>query len=304
MALPNFLCVGAEKAGTTPLFSLLSAHPDIFVPEQKETHYFSVRRHFLGLVSYEANDFQDYAGQHAIGELTPEYMRVPNVAETIRDVLGQTKIIICVREPVARAFSHYHQCVRILQENRSFEQACKADAGLSAKSSYAQIRTSYVTGSHYAEQIRAFINTFGGENVFYCVLERDFENKIATLKMLRRLCQFLGVSSNITGFTPIPNSSLPCPKVQFIERPQKISFRGRATLVEPGDIVFRTGNAGLDRVIHRPSQAAREFFAVMARDITTELSCEFATQLAKRFAGVTEQVSNLIGRDLTDSWAR
>jgi hypothetical protein len=77
--LPNFICVGAEKAGTTPLFRVLAQHRDVFMPRHKETHFFTHEWQWRSLAFYEAHHFRDCRQERAVGELTPDYMRDPEV---------------------------------------------------------------------------------------------------------------------------------------------------------------------------------------------------------------------------------
>src|SRR4051794_7359255 len=98
MALPNFLCIGAQKAGTTALFHMLRQHPEIFLHPQKETHFFSLYRNDVPEHAYEFGHFSGYRRQRLLGEISPEYMRVPGAAQSIRRVLGRIKIIVCLRE--------------------------------------------------------------------------------------------------------------------------------------------------------------------------------------------------------------
>ena len=75
MALPNFIGIGAEKAGTTPLFFMIRQHPDIFMFEHKETHFFSRYQNVNSSQYYEFSLFKGYKGHKVIGEISPEYIR-------------------------------------------------------------------------------------------------------------------------------------------------------------------------------------------------------------------------------------
>ena len=87
--LPNFLCVGTQKAGTSTLFEILRQHPDIFLPPEKETHFFySDGNYAQGASWYKAAFYSDWAGQKVIGDITPEYMFRKNVPERIKATLG------------------------------------------------------------------------------------------------------------------------------------------------------------------------------------------------------------------------
>ena len=75
MILPNFLCVGAQKAGTTTLYDILKQHPNIYLPKVKELHFFDKDdRYKLGLEWLTKYFVNGYKNQKAVGEITPSYL--------------------------------------------------------------------------------------------------------------------------------------------------------------------------------------------------------------------------------------
>jgi hypothetical protein len=104
LRLPDFLGIGAPKAGTTWLHHNLAAHPDLFLPEGKEMHYFSDHQ-FRGLLWY-ARQFED-AGPRRCGEITPGYAVLPRRdIERIARLIPRVRLLLLVRDPVDRAWSH------------------------------------------------------------------------------------------------------------------------------------------------------------------------------------------------------
>src|SRR5437868_3900524 len=106
MALPNFLCVGAQKAGTTTLYEILKQHPDIFLPKKiKETKFFVYEEKFQrGKTWYEKEFFSEVKNEKAFGEIDPAMMFEEKSAQRIFDTLGKdVKLIFVFRNPVARA---------------------------------------------------------------------------------------------------------------------------------------------------------------------------------------------------------
>jgi hypothetical protein len=306
MALPNFLCIGAEKAGTSPLALMLMQHPDIYIPAQKETAYFSqIRRYDDNLVLYEATEFKDYRGQAISGELTPDYMRVPGLAHDVRESLGTIKVIVCLREPLARAFSHYHQRLRLMGEDRPFAAACEQDAALPLwPNEYRHIRTAYVRGSWYPYQLVHWIHEFGRENFFFCILERDMINDFAKREMMARLFDFLGVPRFEIN-PAVRNTSLPAPKVLIFSKPGIFydQRQHKQWPVKTGDILFLTGVPNMNRLIVHPSSITRAFFERMERNMTVMLDTEEATALRRTyFREIVGQTSELIAEDLTGLW--
>ena len=99
--LPDFVIVGAMKAGTTSLAGNLKQHPKIFMP-RREVRFFNEHWH-EGVDWYRAH-FRDDAGR-VCGEKTPEYMRANRYMRRLHRVLPDAKIIVLLREPVARLLS-------------------------------------------------------------------------------------------------------------------------------------------------------------------------------------------------------
>lgn len=112
---PDFLVIGAEKAGTTWLYEILRQHPDVFMPDAKELHFFNKydsnlieRDNFsrLGLEWYEAF-FAHAQPSKIIGEATPMYLCDTDACQRIRATVPDVRLLISLRNPIDRAFSHY-----------------------------------------------------------------------------------------------------------------------------------------------------------------------------------------------------
>jgi hypothetical protein len=129
LTLPNFLVLGAQRAGTTMLHRLLAAHPEVFVPtRRKEVHYFD--RYYERDARWYAGYFPDQSlcpTYRAIGEITPDYLADPQVPERIADTLPGCRLIAILRDPVARAFSWYQYSRRNIHEDRPFERFVEED---------------------------------------------------------------------------------------------------------------------------------------------------------------------------------
>src|SRR5574337_1635352 len=123
--LPNFLCIGAQKSGTTTLLNQLDRHPDIFMSPARETKFFLLDHLYSqGVTAYEKDFFSDWNGQKAVGEKTPEYLCDPLIPQRIDATLGKSiKFIVTFRSPAQRAYSHYRHNFQQLWENLSFPEA-------------------------------------------------------------------------------------------------------------------------------------------------------------------------------------
>ena len=305
MALPNFICVGAEKAGTTPLSLILRQHRDVFIPRQKETRFFTVLYPLQTLALYETYFFNGHLDEKAVGELTPDYMRFPELPARLREALGpELRLIFCLREPLARAFSHYLQCVRIMEEGDSFENAVALEPQRLAQNRHLGVRRAYLGGSLYAAQIARFLEHFPRDNMFFMVLEEDFGAERA--RTLARLFDFLGVGPDPAINLNVRDTSLPAPKIRFVGEGEDIHFKTlkRGVDLPPGAILFMTGNKPGDRVIPRPSPVTAQFFRTLQERMTPRLPEAFAEELYRsHFCDEIGRVEELIGRDLS-GWRR
>lgn len=113
--LPDFIIIGAAKAGTTSLVAYLKRHRDLYLSSPKEPEFFARKhRHRLGLAWYKALFSKARPGQ-LCGEASTVYSRYPHFREAagrIASTLPEAKIIYVVREPIARAYSDYVQKVK------------------------------------------------------------------------------------------------------------------------------------------------------------------------------------------------
>jgi hypothetical protein len=136
--LPNFLVIGAAKAGTTALYDYLRQHPAIFMPTLKEPSFFlydgtkeSARFPIRSLEEYEAL-FAPVTTETALGEATPHYLTSWAAMERIHTTLPDVRLIASLRDPAERAFSIYLMNLRNLGRNREtpFVEALRDDVNL------------------------------------------------------------------------------------------------------------------------------------------------------------------------------
>jgi hypothetical protein len=133
--VPNFLYVGTSKAGSTWLFNVLWLHPEVFLADSKGLYYFDA--HFdQGEDAYLLN-FADAFGYPAVGEISHGYLSSPVAAERIAAFNPQMRLLVCLREPVDRAFSDYLDLVKNGQYDGSFESALDSFPRLVDRGRYA-----------------------------------------------------------------------------------------------------------------------------------------------------------------------
>jgi hypothetical protein len=124
---PNLLIIGPPKSGTTFLFQILRMHPDICASIIKETRYFSpiLRNETIRSFDNYLKYFKHYNNERVIMEATPGYFYGgENMATKIKEILGEIKILIVLREPSERLFSSFKHKKRFnnISENQTLLQ--------------------------------------------------------------------------------------------------------------------------------------------------------------------------------------
>lgn len=177
--LPDFVVIGAMRSGTTSLARFLRARPDVGMSPVKELHFFD-RNYHMGLDWY-AQQFSDTSGAIR-GEATPNYMYRSEVAHRIRSCLPSAKLVAILREPVARAYSHYWHRVARGAESLSFEDAVRAEpARLGRSTCRRPEHIAYVDRSRYGAQLRRFYDLFPAAQIRVLVLEEVDRDPAAQL---------------------------------------------------------------------------------------------------------------------------
>src|SRR3972149_6925354 len=121
---PNFLVLGAAKAGTTSLCHYLAQHPDVFIPEVKEPIFFDAE-YERGLDYYWKKYFSRWSGQPAVGEGRVFNLYLPFVPPRIRESIPGAKLIAVLRNPVERAYSHWWHRFSYRDEILPFHEAIR-----------------------------------------------------------------------------------------------------------------------------------------------------------------------------------
>lgn len=192
MAKPNFLIVGVAKAGTTSLYHYLKKHPDVYMPDKKEIHFFD-RYHYRG-PNWYLNRFRggEETQKIAVGEATPIYCFDPACMERIYDFNPEMKIIIALRNPTARAISHFWMSKMAQQEPLSMLKAMERNEE-EIKSHKAPWQK-YKSRGLYAEQLDRIYQYFPKDQVLVMQLENM---ELNPAESIAELCFFLGITPKL-----------------------------------------------------------------------------------------------------------
>lgn len=207
--LPDFLIIGAQKAGTSSLFQYLAQHPQVFASLEKEVHYFDT--HFRKpLRWYQSNfptvsEFDSKCREKRMlcGEASPYYLYHPLVPKRVKEQLPNAKLLVILRDPVERTYSHYKHEVAYKREKLGFKDALAAEperlegveeALISGRAEriHAHPRYSYVDRSRYTEQLQRWFEYFDREQFHIITLENLKRDPAATMK---GVFSFLGIDN-------------------------------------------------------------------------------------------------------------
>lgn len=186
----SFMCIGVQKAGTTSLHEILNQHPDINLPIFKETHFFSDNTNFSkGMDYYFDNSFQRIKEHQILGEIDPEYIFFDESLYRIAKYFKKIKIIVILRNPTERAYSHFNMTLRRGYENLDFLEALKAEHQRHGNY-FEKTHFSYVNRGLYYKQLSKLFSVFRRENI-KIILYENYKN--APEKVVSDICNFIDV---------------------------------------------------------------------------------------------------------------
>ncbi|WP_041527702.1 sulfotransferase domain-containing protein [Paracoccus aminophilus] len=200
----DFAIIGIQKGGTTALHRFLSSHPQIFLPEPKELHFFNSD----GATDWAVPDYRKLEAHFAKvprearkGEATPAYIFHPHALSRLRAYNPAAKLITVLRDPVERAYSHWRMERTRQAETLDFPEAIRAGRLRVAEN---PARFSYVERGFYAAQIERLLALFPAEQCLFLTTDDLKTDHIPTLS---RVWRFLGCDE--TAAAPEPQMIRP-----------------------------------------------------------------------------------------------
>jgi hypothetical protein len=293
MTLPNFIIIGQMKAGTSSLHAYLRQHPDVFMPDVKELRFFSEVISETGRLRIDDDyrrtrisagmpvTFNEYerlfdaaTGQKALGEATPGYLNRERAAHQIKKFIPNVRLIVSLRRPSDRVYSHFQMDKRAGRTKVNFADAFRD--GLDE--SWVRYNSSFEGLSRYYElfdqsQIKAI----------------RFEDLITqSAAEVQRIFQFLEVDPNFKPDTSAVHneggdyrSSMLARVSSTFQRNWFLMKHVKSAVPAP---IWNLGRALTRRNMKKPEP------------LTTELRRE----IASHFREDTLKVQELVGLDLSD----
>jgi len=296
---PNLFIVGAAKAGTTSLYAYLRGHPDVFFPPIKEPHYFAdvrpapehryAQRRFITRREDYLALFTQAGGAKLRGDASPSYLWAENAPARIAEVAPEARIVVILRDPVERAYSHYLMEFREGADHGGFLEALRRDLARPRKGW--AVSHLYVELGFYAEQLARYFLHFPRQQIFILELE-ELRTPPSRQAALTRLCAFLGIDADGLDEAALAHiaNGYAAPRAEWLRR---LAGAHWARAIGQRLVPERLGRGVFERFFLRP--AAPPPIPAEAKALLTEL---YAPEIARLEA--------LLGRPLPSlrrTWA-
>jgi hypothetical protein len=275
----DFLGLGAQKAGTSWIHACLYEHPQIVMPATKEIHFFS--NHYANGLTWYAGHFQDRLAHQVIGEFSPTYLYHPDAPKRIHAYNPHVKLLICLREPVARTLSAY----RYAMQTGAIPPTMTLDTLI-------EQYPAYVEHSLYSVQIERYLHYFKRDQLLIMLYE-DIASE--PFRFMQDIYQFVGVDPSFRS--------------SMAER--KVNASRGIPRIGPVDTLIKQLAAALRQagLAHLTWVLGRSRFMEAIRRLNTRppasqpLSARQQADLQRLFAPDIRALSELLQRDLHEVWS-
>jgi hypothetical protein len=202
----DFIGIGAARSGTTWLANCLRLHPEICLSEPKEIRYFNrfpiqisanqniINKNHTKPLSWYLNHFRHCKEHQIRGEFSPIYFADQAAPESIKHYFPNIKLILCLRNPIDRAYSHYwfHRGLSSIRD-MTFEEAIQKER-------------IYIEMGLYAMQMKRYLQHFTKDQIL--ILLSD-DMKIQPELELKKVLRYLNVSTDINSDILKGNANAP-----------------------------------------------------------------------------------------------
>ena len=288
--LPNFIVIGAAKAGTTSLHWYLAEHPAVFMTPTKDPSYFAYGVDARGQLSWGDPEFhsfpvkslaeyqrlfEDVGGATAVGEASTMYLECPQSAGRIKEMIPQARILCSIRHPVDRAYSDYLMYLR--RRGKRFDP----ERDLSASSVWARPDSRWMQIGRYHGQLARYYDAFPREQIRVLLFD-DLRHD--PVEYIQNVYRFLGIDPAFVPDFDTPHAPGGIPVSTTLE-----------------GIFLRSARSSVKHNV--PTGAANWFRRLRARTMRQppRLPAELRKELSVRFHDDIARTAELIGRNL-DHW--
>lgn len=273
---PNFLFIGPNKAGSTWIYKVLRQHPDIYLPTVKELFFFDLF-YDKGWTWYE-RFFEEVGAAHKIvGEVSHDYLYSYSACERIAHHLPDVKLMVCLRDPVERAFSAYLYMVRQGRINVDFERAIAEVEEL-------------IEHGRYAKHLDNYLKHFRRDQLHVAIYD---DLRADPQRFVDSICDFLGVE-RLQLSADMKKVALPAAK------PRSKYWAGLARSI--GWQVRRMGLPEVTAKIKESSLLNWVLYKAYDRNDKPSISASARESLRKAFLSDVQGVDQMFGTDLGRRW--
>lgn len=297
MTLPNFLLIGAAKAGTSSVFSYLGQHPDVFISPAKEPNYFALAGQRVGyagpgdsiinqasITTFDAYQalFGAARSETAIGEASTLYLYAPTAAPAIRRDRPDMRLIAILRDPTERAYSSYLHMRRDGREPHDSFEAALEEEEVRVRGNWEHL-WHYSRLGFYHAQLQRYYELFPPERIAVWLYD-DLEAE--PWRVLREVFTFLGVDPSFE-----PDMSV---RHKVAGTPRSRTLHGVLTRPNPAK--------ALAKRLLPTGVRARLYGTLMQRNVVAHrerLLPETRRKLESLYRTDVERLALLLGRDLS-----
>jgi hypothetical protein len=273
--LPDWAVLGAPKAGTTTLAAWLNAHPEGYVPAAKEVAYFS--QFFHRGPDWYAQQFAGAAPGQRCGDATPAYLYLDAALDLLRAAAPSARLVVCLREPADRIWSHYWYNRALGLEVRSLPRALRAERKDPRNAPYG-LELGYLACTRYPDRLEAVTSRFARSQLLVLLLD---DLRTQPQQVFSKVCRHLGMDDRV--LLPATSRAL-----NVGRRPRSALVQHALMRAHAGRWPYRAGPR-LTRLNSLPGS-----YPAMPVELKAELPAEYAAD--------NRRLADWLGRSLPDGW--
>ncbi|MFW9875274.1 MAG: sulfotransferase [Candidatus Thorarchaeota archaeon] len=282
---PTFFLIGAAKAGTSSFYHYLKQHPQVYFPKSKEPCYFNDDNNYkLGIQSYLDTHYKKAGGYAARGDATPMLHRPEKVIPRLKDVFNKrdVRFIVILRDPVARAWSHYWHRNRTYFEKESFESALELEEK--------RIRINkdewcgYFRDGLYAQQLERWFSAFSKDRFLIFLYEDILKDSTS---VINKIFSFISVDPVCEVDTTRHENTAGKPRSEWIMK----LLSTKSLLGEPARMF-------VPRHLRKRIKTYLRSINMRSGDTNPKMPAHIEMSLRKRYKNDIQMLSTIIDRDL------
>lgn len=271
--MPSIIGIGAQRSGTTWIYEMLKAHPEVCMSPEKEVNFFNY--HFHNGIRWYEKFFDGCDKNKKTGEYSPTYLSDDQVPERICQTVPDARLIISLRNPVDQIYSRYLYRVSRQGYDGSFADALKEDPSL-------------IENAFYYKHIKKFLNRFDRNQILILIYEDLIDD---ALGFVQRIYRFLNIDIN---FVPANlNEKIHVSRIPKSRSAEYLMVfaRGLFRQFRLFSVVEKIKEKGVDTWFKQLNTKD----VIIARKIDPGLRCD----LNNTFFEDIQKISTLLGRDLS-----